>query len=108
LVFGTRGTLVICDLPTCANRRQLSLPSNYGDRPRWTPDGQRIAYIDTSGSNLWSIATDGGPPRQLTRFPASAPGRSMATFAWSRDGKRLAIVHATTTSDIVLIRGLQP
>jgi serine/threonine protein kinase/Tol biopolymer transport system component len=107
LVFSSRGTLVICDLPTCANRREVRVPPNYGGRPRWTPDGRRIAYIEGSGTNLWSIGADGGAPRQLTRFPANAPGRSIATFAWSRDGKRLAIAHATTTSDIVLLKGLR-
>jgi serine/threonine protein kinase/Tol biopolymer transport system component len=108
LLFASLGVLVICDLPACATRRELSLPANFGARPRWMPDGQRIAYIETGGANLWSIGTDGGPPRQLTRFQEDASGRSIAAFAWSRDGRRLAIVHATTTSDIVLVRGLQP
>jgi hypothetical protein len=29
-------------------------------------------------------------------------------FAWSRDGKRLAIARATTTTDIILFRGVKP
>jgi len=35
-------------------------------------------------------------------------GRDRHTgFAWSRDGKRLAISRATTTNDIVLFKGLK-
>ena len=44
------------------------------------------------------------PPRQLTHF---SDNRQIADFAWSRDGKRLAIARATVTNDIVLIKGLR-
>jgi len=46
----------------------------------------------------------GAPPRQLSRF---ADGRAILDFAWSRDGARLAIARAKTTTDIVLFRGLR-
>jgi len=109
LLVTSEGRMVICDLPACASRREAPLPANFGGRhTRWMPDGQRIAYIEAGGANLWSVGADGEPPRPLTRFPADASGRAIAAFAWSRDGQRLAIVHATTTSDIVLVRGLQP
>jgi hypothetical protein len=39
----------------------------------------------------------------LTRF---TDGRSIRAFAWSRDGKRLAIARTSATDNIVLIRGL--
>lgn len=45
----------------------------------------------------------GHPPRQLTRF---TDARRIYAFAWSRDGKRLAIARTSTTDDIVLIKGL--
>ena len=48
---------------------------------------------------------DDSTPRQLTRF---TDGRFILDFAWSRDGKRLAIARVTTTNDIVLLRGLKP
>jgi hypothetical protein len=47
---------------------------------------------------------DGKPPRQLTHF---TDDRQIADAAWSRDGKRLAIARTTTTTDIVLFRGLK-
>jgi len=107
LLFQSGGALVTCDLPSCENRRELRVPANFGGRSRWTPDGQRIAYIGTRGTNLWTVATDGGPPRQLTRFQEN-DDRTIEAFAWSHDGQRLATVRTTTTSDIVLIRGLAP
>jgi len=97
-----RPTLVVCDLPTCTARRTLSAP--VATRLRWTPDGRGIAY-DGPGPNLWVLPLDGKPPRQLTRF---TDGRTIADFAWSRDGKRLAVARATVKDDIVLFSGLQP
>jgi hypothetical protein len=46
---------------------------------------------------------DGSPPYQLTHFT----GRSIVDFAWSRDGKQLAVARASTTNDIVLFKGLR-
>ena len=79
-----------------------TLPSG-GGRPRWTPDGRGIAYVGPQ-SNLWVQPLDGKPLRQLTHF---ADGRPIADFAWSRDGKRLAIARATLANDIVLFKGLR-
>jgi hypothetical protein len=57
-----------------------------------------------SEGNLWMQALSGGAPRQLTRFTDRRP---IASFARSRDGKRLAIARATVTNDIVLFEGLK-
>ena len=46
---------------------------------------------------------DGSAPRQITHF---TDGRSIVDFAWSRDGKHLAIARTTVTNDIVLFKGL--
>jgi serine/threonine protein kinase/Tol biopolymer transport system component len=97
-----RRVLVVCDLPTCSTRR--TLPAPVATRLRWTPDGRGIAY-DGPGSSLWVLPLDGKPPRQLTRF---TDGRTIVDFAWSRDGKRLAIARATVKDNIVLFSGLQP
>ena len=53
--------------------------------------------------NIWSFPLAGGDPRQITNFT----DRTIESFAWSRDGTRLAVLRTTTTSDIVLLRGLQ-
>jgi serine/threonine protein kinase/Tol biopolymer transport system component len=96
-------TIISCDLPGCANRRSLPPPANSRvGWIRWTPDGRAGAYVDRSGSNIWAQPLDGGAPRQITHFA----DREIASFAWSRDGSRLAVIRTTTTNDIVLFRGL--
>jgi len=69
---------------------------------RWTPDGRGITYLDTRDgvSNLWLQPVSGGAPRQLTNWS----GQQAFSFAWSRDGKHLAVARGTRSDDIVLIR----
>jgi eukaryotic-like serine/threonine-protein kinase len=90
--------IIVCELPTCRARKSLLVQG----QPRWTPDGRGIAY--PRESNLWVQPLDGGPPHQLTHF---TDARTIADFAWSRDGRRLAIARATVTNDIVLFKGLK-
>jgi Tol biopolymer transport system component len=77
-------------------------PSNPNAAIAWTPNGRGIEYIDSLGgtANLWSQSLGGGPPKKLTAFKENGVTR----FAWSRDGKQLALTRTTTTSDVVLIR----
>ena len=69
--------------------------------PVWTPDGRGITYIDWTAevSNLWVQPFDGGAPKQLTNYKQGYIFRR----EWSRDGKQLAIVRGTETSDAVMI-----
>lgn len=73
-------------------------------RLRWTPDGRGLTYADVTSTNLWVQPIDGGAPHQLTTF---ADGKTISSFAWSPDGKQLAIARAVTTSDIVLLKGVR-
>ena len=100
-----RFKFAVCDLPDCANRIDLDRPANVGfGATRFTTNGRAVAYIDLSGTNLWALPIAGGPPRQITRFTDRPSDNYIANFAWSPDGKRLAIVWATTTNDIVLLK----
>jgi Tol biopolymer transport system component len=69
---------------------------------RWTPDGRAIAYIDTLNevSTIFAQPLDGGKPVQLTDFKADR----IISFAFSSDGKQLALSRATSSSDVVLIK----
>jgi len=67
---------------------------------RWTPDGRALAYLDPRSLNVWAQPLDGGRPVQLTDFKTD----QTFYFAWSRDGKQLALARGTVTSDVVLIR----
>ena len=67
----------------------------------WTPDGRAIAYIVTSNSvsNIWAQPLAGGEPKPLTDFK----DQRIFNFAWSRDGKQLALSRGVVNSDVVLI-----
>jgi Tol biopolymer transport system component len=93
--------LVVCDLPACKAPRSFAM--SRSSPIRWMPDDRGVAYIDATQSNLWVQPFDGKPPYQLTHFT----DRVIEDFAWSHDGKRLAIVRTTTTNDIVLFKGLR-
>ena len=78
--------------------------SSPGFYVRWTPDGLALAHIDRQTQrNIVSQPVDGGPPKPLTDFQADRIFR----FAWSRDGKQLALVRGNVTSDVVLIRNFR-
>ncbi len=85
---------------------KISDDAGIFNRPiQWTPDGHAVAYIVNRGgvSNLWGQPLDGGPPRQLTDFK----DQRIFNFAWSRDGKQLALSRGVVNSDVVLISGFK-
>lgn len=59
-------------------------PGRWQCSPRWSPDGERVVF-DSEGPDgewhIWSIAADGGTPRQVTK-----EGRQ-GVPSWSRDGQ---------------------
>jgi Tol biopolymer transport system component len=94
--------LTVCDLPACTARKPIAPPA--GRRLRWMPDGKAFSYYDRqTNTMLWQQPLDGSPPRQLTQTSEGMIG----SYAWSRDGKRLAISYAMPSSDIVLFKGLK-
>ena len=67
---------------------------------RWTPDGKAIAFADFAGgvSNLVAVPIDGGKPKQITQFSIGL----IFNFAWSSDGKYLALSSGSVSSDAVM------
>ncbi len=72
---------------------------------RWSQDGRELTYIRDQGevSNIWAQPVEGGLLKQVTDFRAG----QIFNFAWSKDGRQLALARGTQTSDVVLIRTLQ-
>jgi Tol biopolymer transport system component len=68
----------------------------------WTPDGRGMTALDDrSGTpNLWSLPFDGNPARQLTHLAKS----EIRGFAWSPDGKRIALSRGPIEQNVVLIK----
>jgi Tol biopolymer transport system component len=94
-----RSYLAVCDYPSCGNRR--ALPGGVG-RSRFMPDGRGVLCACGQG-NLKVLPLDGKPASPLTHFTDAQP---IVDFAWSHDGKRLAVSRASTSSDIILFKGL--
>lgn len=76
-------------------RRRLQLTNRHhrDHSPRWSPDGERIAFVapesddEKAKPQIWVIRVAGGEARQLTRLKqgASAP-------VWSPDGRHIAFL----------------
>lgn len=82
--------------------RKFTFGLTAGERiVRWVPGGWGLAYLDNSGgvSNIWVQPLDADRPFQLTNFKSER----IDSFDWSPDGRRLAVVRSTETSDVVLI-----
>jgi serine/threonine protein kinase len=71
----------------------------------WSPDSKSFQYVLTRGgvSNLWEQPLKGEPARQVTHFKAE----TIFDFAWSHDGRQLALARGNRNSNVVLISNFQ-
>jgi dipeptidyl aminopeptidase/acylaminoacyl peptidase len=65
---------------------QITHDGAFNERPRWSPDSKRIAYISNraGSSQIWLMDLDGGNTKQVTHFATEAEG-----VLYSPDGKNL-------------------
>jgi len=82
--------------------KMFDIAGNFGRTIHWTADGRDLTYVDIKGgvSNIWLQSLTGGAPEQLTDFK----DQRIFGFAWSRDGKQLALSRGVLNSDVVLIK----
>jgi Tol biopolymer transport system component len=68
---------------------------------RFTPDNKAIAYTLTRNlaTNLWKQPLSGGEPVQITKFTSG----QIFAYAWSRDGKQLALLRGQRKTDVVMM-----
>ena len=82
--------------------RVFDLPAR---RPmvQWSHDSTAIDYAagTFNSSSIWRQPIDGSPARRLLEFPDR-----IFSFAWSRDGRTLAVSRGRQLGDAVLIRNL--
>ena len=105
---GIKSKLVVQKLEDSGPLQEIDVPATYTwKKLGWTPDGRALTYIhNTTGNtqNLYMQPLAGGPPVQITHF--NAEPRSLVAYAWSRDGKKIAITRARySDSDVVMFSG---
>jgi dipeptidyl aminopeptidase/acylaminoacyl peptidase len=82
----TRVAIQRTDAPAAA-RVFAGDAAGYAVRPRWSPDGARIAFLwrRDGPAQVYVARADGSQPRALTRERGGAD-----EFEWSHDGRRIA------------------
>jgi Tol biopolymer transport system component len=84
-----------------ARLSSFQAPSGAGAL-HWSPDGKTAQYAMTRdrAGNIWEQPLPGGSPKQITHFPA---GLNIRGFDWSKDGKQLAVVRSSATSNVLIL-----
>ena len=76
-------------------QRILTYDRKGAGSPRWSPSGDRLAFVATSGTGkeempqLFVLPMDGGEARKVTETPTG-----VAQFSWRPDGREIAYVSA--------------
>ena len=84
------------DLPADGGVPKQLTDDGAGDWvPAFFPDGSRIAFVSerTGEPEIWSMATDGTDPKNLTNHPQHFDGNW--SISWSPDGTTLAYGNAS-------------
>jgi Tol biopolymer transport system component len=84
---------------------EMSISQPYNLVLRWAPGGNSVDYHDIRNgiSNIFRQSISGGPPRPVTEFTSGL----IFNFAWSSDGKTLAVARGSRTRDVLLIRNFE-
>lgn len=80
------------------NLRQLTQGEGGNGMARWSPDGTKIAFVsgrDKPAAQVFVLPMSGGEAQKLTNFPEG----SIREYAWSPDGKSIAVAFRPTHPD---------
>jgi len=90
-VAANKSTTHIWFKPTGGEAKALDLGPGSQSRPRFSPDGKKLAY--QSGGQVWIVDLGTKEKRQLTKLSGGAEGQ-----VWSPDGKWVAFLSTTVPS----------
>ncbi len=106
-------------VPETASRKLVIIPANGGapmktfeklplqrwSYLRWLSDSSALtlAGVQDGVSNLYKLSLDGETPQTITNFKSDLIFR----YAWSKDGKRLAVERGMPISDVIMISDLK-
>jgi Tol biopolymer transport system component len=101
LAYYFGGKITVATFDGGAPIKTFDMPGTSGPLFYFSNDGHSLIYINTQNgvSNLWSQPLDGGAPKQITDFKSDLIWR----FAYSRDGKQLALARGSVSRDAVMI-----
>jgi len=79
--------------------KQFTVAEGVDSQPRWSPSGDRLAFVSTRGGDddrpqLWVLPTDGGEARQLTQVVGG-----VSEISWRPDGETIAFRQQVTAAD---------
>jgi Tol biopolymer transport system component len=97
-----RSKFVIQSIDGGAPVKEMNAPPHIAQHG-WTPDGKGLAYLEHRGGKLELCLQPiiGGSPVTLLHFDSEP--MSIVAFAWSHDGKKIAITRAVQhNTDVVM------
>lgn len=70
---------------------------------RWHPSGMSLSFLDPNdnSTNVWYKPLSNAPPVRATNFDYER----IFAYAWSRNGRHLAVSRGVINRDVVIIRG---
>lgn len=106
-----RTSVWLAPVDSAAPPRQLTIGAKRDSHARWSPDGKTIAFLSDrrtsvedeptapkdreDGTQIHLLSTvEPGEARRLTDLP-----RGVGSFAWSPDGRRLAVISTSRAAD---------
>ena len=82
-----------------AEPTQFTVAEGRDSSPRYSPSGDRLAFVSTRGADddrpqLWVLPTTGGEARQVTNVAGG-----VSSIEWSPDGERIVFTQQSTAED---------
>ncbi|MFB6136185.1 MAG: prolyl oligopeptidase family serine peptidase, partial [Halobacteriaceae archaeon] len=79
--------------------RQFTVSEGHDGQPRWSPSGDRLAFVsergeETEGGQLWVMPTGGGEARRVTDVPGGVDD-----VAWRPDGSALSFTQSALAGE---------